>query len=98
MATTKPKIDAPNTEAPGAPAAPTAKRQGVNDVYYIVNPAGAIHGCDRAHAANRLKTAGWRLAGEDEIDVYLGQKIQRGDRPICAPWTPDPDKQLEALA
>lgn len=83
------------TEAEKAKVA--AKRQSANGVYYIVNPAGAIHGVTRAHAADRLKTAGWRLATEEEIAAYLGQSIQRHDRPICAPWTADPDKQLAAL-
>lgn len=86
------------TEQPAASSQqPTAKRQGVAGIYYLVNPKGAIHGVDRAHAATRLKVAGWRLATEEEITVYLGQKEQRHDRPICQPWTPDPDKQLEAL-
>lgn len=102
MATSK-KPTAPETEqtteapAEQQPETTPIKRQNVNGVYYIVNPSGAIHGVDRAHAADRFKTAGWRLATEEEIATYLTQPIQRHDRPICAPWTADPDKQLAAL-
>lgn len=100
MATTKPKTEPKPDEQPPAEQ-PTeqapVKRQGVGGAYYLVNPGGAIHGVDRDHAAWRLKTAGWRLATEEEIATYLAQPIQRHDRPICAPWTPDPDKQLAAL-
>lgn len=93
---TEPTAETPTEQAP--PEAPPAKRQSVNGVYYIVNPSGAIHSVDRAHAADRLKTAGWRLATEEEIAAYLvPESIQRHDRPICAPWTADPDKQLAAL-
>lgn len=89
---------APATEQPTEqPTEQAPKRQGVGGVYYLVNPGGAIHGVDREHAAWRLKSAGWRLATEEEIVVYLGQPLQIHDRPICAPWTPDPDKQLAAL-
>ena len=107
MATAKPKPETKPEETPAAavateqaPEAPPTpvKRQSANGVYYIVNPSGAIHSVDRAHAADRLKTAGWRLATEEEIGLYLvPESIQRHDRPICAPWTADPDKQLAAL-
>lgn len=82
--------------AEGAAATPI-KRQGVDGNYYLVNPGGAIHSVSRDHAAWRLKTAGWRLASEEEIATYLGQALQIHDRPIAQPWTPDPDKQLAAL-
>lgn len=74
-----------------------AKVQGADGIYYIVNPAGAIHGVDRDHAKWRLASPGWRLATEDEIAAYKGAKVQRSDRPICTPWSPDPDKQLAEL-
>lgn len=93
-ATTEPTADAPPAEQP---TEQPAKRQGVDGTYYLVNPSGAIHGVTRAHAADRLKTAGWRLASEEEIAAYAAQPLQVHDRPICAPWTPDPDKQLAAL-
>jgi pyruvate/2-oxoglutarate dehydrogenase complex dihydrolipoamide acyltransferase (E2) component len=53
-----------------------SKHQGVNGVYYIVNPAGAVHSCDRDHAKGRLGQAGWRLAEDPEIEVYVEQKVQ----------------------
>lgn len=96
-----------NKEDPATQASPTAvgdetgatvkppKRQRANGVYYLVNPAGAIHSVDRDHAAWRLRSPGWRLAEEDEIETYVGQKLQRADRPICQKWSPDPDEQLE---
>jgi len=79
------------------PAEAPPKAQGANGVYYLVNPGGAIHGVDREHARWRLASPGWRLATEDEIVTYKGQAIQRSDRPICTPWSPDPDKQLAEL-
>ena len=94
MATKKPETSA---EAPTEQADAPVKTQGVDGVYYIVNPAGAIHGVDREHARDRLKIAGWRLATEEEVAIYKDQPIQRADRPICQPWNPDPDAQLEAL-
>lgn len=98
MATPKAKPEeTTNAPAPAEPAeAKPAKLQGASGVYYLVNPGGAVHGVDRAHAASRLKTAGWRLATQEEIAAYRGQSIQRADRPICQPWTPDPDAQLAA--
>ncbi|HEX9925307.1 MAG TPA: E3 binding domain-containing protein [Anaerolineae bacterium] len=68
-----------------------SKHQGVNGVYYIVNPAGAVHSCDRDHAKGRLGQAGWRLAEDPEIEVYVEQKVQRHKSPICEPWTPEPE-------
>lgn len=100
MATPKAKPEETTAVTPSEPAAEPpkpAKLQGASGVYYLVNPGGAVHGVDRAHAASRLKTAGWRLATEEEIAAYRGQSIQRADRPICQPWTPDPDAQLAAL-
>lgn len=72
--------------------------QGANEAYYLVNPAGAIHSVSKEHARVRLAQVGWRLATDEEIAVYLGQRVQRADRPIAPAWTPDPDAQLaEAL-
>jgi hypothetical protein len=66
--------------------------------YFLVNPKGAIHEADREHCRERLKVAGWRLATAAEIQALedAGGE-QRFDRPICAPWSPDPDAQLETL-
>ncbi len=69
--------------------------QGQDGTYYIVNPAGAIHTCDRAHATNRLRTAGWRLAEDAEIEVYREQRIQRHDRPIAERWSPEPEIETD---
>lgn len=96
---TKAKTDASTSSATDTKTEETAppKAQGAGGVYYIVNPAGAIHGVDREHAKWRLAAPGWRLATEDEIATYKGQKVQRSDKPICVPWSPDPDKQLAEL-
>lgn len=74
-----------------------AKRQGLGGAYYIVNPAGAVHGVTRDHAKARLAVAGWRMATEDEIATYQSQEIQRHDRPIATPWSPDPDAQIAEI-
>ncbi len=77
--------------------------------YFIVNPAGCIHEVERDHAANRLKVAGWRMATKDEVAQLNtdrrgpnGAKIaageQRADAPICTPWTPNPDSQIDLEA
>lgn len=73
------------------------KRQGVKGIYYLVNPAGAIHSADKDHAKWRLADAGWKLATEQQIAVYLQQPVQRHNSPIAPVWTPDPDEQLAAL-
>lgn len=72
-----------------------SKHQGAGGVYYIVNRAGAIHSCDRNHAKMRLQQAGWRLAEDNEIEVYLEQKVQRYKSPICEPWTPEPEIEAD---
>lgn len=95
--TTKPTTTEDEQPSAEGAAATPVKRQGTDGNYYLVNPAGAIHGVSRDHAAWRLKTAGWRLANEEEIAAYLKQPLQIHDRPIAQPWTPDPDKQLAAL-
>jgi hypothetical protein len=73
----------------------TAKVETPEREYHIVNPAGAIHSVTREHARTRLATVGWRMATPDEVAAYKGQTIQRYDDPICAPWSPDPDAQLD---
>ena len=85
---------APRKQTPQAPE-PAERR------YFIVNPAGAIHEVDRAHATWRLGQAGWRLATKAEVaELYsargpLKPGEQRADRPICEPWSPDPDAQID---
>lgn len=58
-------------------------------VYWLVNPSGAIHAVDRAHAQERLRVLGWRIATVDEVAKLEAAGFnQRADRPICAPWNP----------
>ncbi|MGE5138306.1 MAG: hypothetical protein ACM3JD_02485 [Rudaea sp.] len=54
---------------------------------YIVNPAGAVHSVDRAHALRRLRESGWRRATEAEIaEARKPGRVQQFDRPIAEPW------------
>lgn len=79
------------TRKPKAAAADDAARR-----YYLVNPAGAIHEVTREHARERLKIAGWRLATAAEVaELAARGGEQRADDPICPPWTPDPDAQID---
>lgn len=71
------------------------KQQGKDGAYYLVNPAGAIHNVDKEHARYRLASPGWRLATEAEIVLLQNTRTQRFDRPLCKPWTPDPDEQIK---
>lgn len=68
-----------------------SKSQGVDGAFYLVNPKGTIHVVSYDHARERLKTAGYRLAVDPEIAVYLESRVQRHDRPICEPWSPEPE-------
>jgi hypothetical protein len=89
---------------------PLAAPSGPERRYFIVNPAGCIHEVDRDHAAGRLKKSpGWRMATKEEVALLSsdrrgpnGTKIasgeQRYDAPICPPWTPDPDAQIDLEA
>jgi hypothetical protein len=81
---TKPKAAAP---------APSGRR------YFIVNPKGCIHEVEREHAKWRLSIVGWRMATAAEVaelDARGGE--QRADDPICTPWSPDPDSQIDVDA
>jgi len=88
----QPKAPKP-TRRTAAPAAAEPTRR-----YFLVNPKGAIHEADREHARVRLGQPGWRLATPAEVQALedAGGE-QRFDRPICAPWSPDPDAQLDVL-
>jgi len=66
--------------------------------YYIVNPAGTIHVVTYDHAKNRLRQVGYRLATDEEIAVYEETHIQRFDRPIARPWSPEPEPEPELAA
>lgn len=59
--------------------------------FFIVNPAGAVHEVDEAHAKWRLGMAGYRMAAKNEVDTYLSQPIQRFDKPIAAPFNTEPE-------
>lgn len=87
-------IAAENTVAVNdAPATVSAYQ---DKTYYMVNPLGAIHECDRAHAKERLGQVGWRQASEAEIAAYHeAGGHQRFDRPLAAPFTPEPDPDSE---
>lgn len=83
--------DTPKVEKPAAPQPSAGPRR-----YYIVNPKGAIHEVTREHARERLKIAGWRMASPQEIaELAARDGLQVFDKPICTPWSPDPDAQLD---
>lgn len=86
-----PRVNKTSKKAAAAAEAPARR-------YFLVNPKGAIHEADREHARMRLAQPGWRLATAAEVQALedAGGE-QRFDRPICPPWSPDPDAQLEAL-
>lgn len=73
------------------------KQQGADGVFWLVNPAGAVHNVDKEHAQRRLMQPGWRLATEPEISKAKAAKMQVFDNPICKPWTADPAVQLADL-
>jgi len=59
--------------------------------YLIVNPKGVMHVVSEAHACERVKTVGWRLASLEEKQAYFeAQGNQRFDRPLAAPFSPAP--------
>ena len=71
------------------PAAKTEDKAG--KVYYIVNPAGAIHTADYEHARWRLASPGWRSATADEVaKLKASGGVQVHDKPIAPRWTPEP--------
>lgn len=71
--------------------APIAER-----AYYIVNPAGAIHGVTREHAAQRLRQVGFRMANKDEIAALeKAGGHQVAGKPLAKPHTADPDAQID---
>ncbi len=78
----------------GTNVAPSARKPGArlasesNKLYYLVNPAGAVHSVTRAHAEARLRQVGWRLATADEAREYNARAVQTFDDPIAAPFAP----------
>lgn len=64
--------------------------------YFIVNPAGAIHEVTKAIARMRLKQIGYRMATAEEVArLEAAGGNQRADRPLCEPWSSDPDFEPE---
>lgn len=79
---------------PAQPATQSAPKAGRR--YFIVNKAGAIHEVDREHARERLRQVGYRLATPAEVaELEARGGEQRADNPICTPWSPDPDAQID---
>lgn len=66
-------------------------------VYFLRNPAGAIHTADKDHARERLKQVGWDIPTVAEAQQYLDQPVQRHNSPIAAPYSPDPEERLALL-
>ncbi len=75
-----------NEEVMGEPAGivdePEVEPSSASGIYYIVNPHGAIHECDGAHAKERLQQVGWRLATADEVKRL---EEQGGNQVFTAP-------------
>lgn len=93
MSTQKP-TPAPES-APAPDAAPAPVKKGPKQ-YWIVNRKGTIHQVTREHARERLREAGWRMATQDEVAALAARGgHQTADKPICKPWSPDPDAQLD---
>lgn len=83
-------------QAPKAKAKPVRPAKAPEKVYYVVNPAGTIHGVDREHARGRLRQAGWRLATAEEVaELTTRGGHQTWDDPICEPWAPEPEPEPE---
>ena len=60
-------------------------------VYYITNPAGAVHDCTEAHARARLRNPKFRLSTDAEIEQYLERYMQTAAEPIADPWVAMPE-------
>lgn len=72
---------------------PRKKKDGTvtDPIYYLRNPAGAIHDCSQSHIQDRLKDARFDLATDEEIERYLDSTKQVHDKPIGKKWDPSPD-------
>jgi hypothetical protein len=73
----------------------TKKSEPKEKVYYIVNPAGAVHVVTREHARSRLRQVGYRMATKEEVAAYKKAKVQVHDQPIAEPWSPEPEPEPE---
>lgn len=78
----------PTSKAGDQPAANTDQAQQAEQPtrFFVVNPAGAVHQVTKSHARELIKTVGWRLATNAEIEQYDGTKIQRFNKPIAKPF------------
>jgi len=89
------KTEGPTEEPTRATAKAKSKYQGKKDIFFLVNPAGAVHDVIREQARGWLSKVGWRLATDEEIEKYKIRPTQRFDDPIAKPWTPEPDELIE---
>ncbi len=66
--------------------------EGEEREYWIVNPSGTVHSCDRAHAAERLREPGWRMATAGEIEKAKEPgAVQQFDKPFGKPFNAEPE-------
>lgn len=91
---------AASTKADTAESTPDKKKaeklQGKDGVYWIVNPAGAVHNVSKQHGVDRMMTSlGYRWATEAEITKCINREVQRFDDPICEAWSPEPPEPIE---
>lgn len=59
--------------------------------YYIINPAGAIHGVNKDRARELLRKPGYRMATKEEVKMYMAAKPHKGFGPVAKPWNPEPE-------
>lgn len=75
-------------------------------VIYLINPAGCMHKVTREHARAKMKeSAGYRPATKEQIAKYYDARdeakqkkksfIQSHEKPLFAPWTPEPPEDQE---
>ncbi|GEM_PF-3038356 len=93
VATTIDPTDGISADEAAVAGAALAQRRDEAKAYYIVNPAGCVHGVTREHARRRLALGrGWRMATEAEIAELKRRKgHQEFDNPIAPRWSPEPD-------
>ena len=65
--------------------------------YFIVNPTGTVHSVSKEHAAKRLRSPGWVMASEDEINTYHLVSRQTWDHPFAQVHTVDPDEAVKRV-
>lgn len=72
---------------------PVIKKDGTKSgpMYYVVNPAGAVHRVGREKTFELLKNAQYRLATDAEIERFKDNRIQAHNDTFGAKWDPQPD-------